>query len=120
MRINFQVVRASVTLAQVLDLIGFVPTERRGAQVRGPCPIHGSTSTQSRSFSANLRKNAFQCFRCGASGNHLDLWATVNGMELSEAARTLCERVGVVVPELDSLTRPAGGNAEQQTQKRNP
>ncbi|MBI3463831.1 MAG: hypothetical protein HY000_12360 [Planctomycetes bacterium] len=115
MRVDFQAVRASVTLAQVLDLIGFVPIEERGHQLRGPCPIHGSTSPTSRSFSANLRKNAFRCFQCGASGNQLDLWAAVNGMDIHRAARSICERVGVVVPELPHPSRPGSRNAGAQT-----
>ncbi|MBI3465075.1 MAG: hypothetical protein HY000_18765 [Planctomycetes bacterium] len=109
--------RASTTLAQVLDLIEFVPSERRGDQLRGPCPIHGSTSANSRSFSANLRKNAFRCFHCGASGNQLDLWAAVNALDLQQAARTICERLGLEIAELQS---PRDRTAAQQTEKRNP
>jgi DNA primase len=63
-------------MSQVLDLLGFVLTESRGDQVRGPCMIHDSQSLKSRSFSANLRKHTYQCFRCGSAGNQLDLWAT--------------------------------------------
>lgn len=60
-------------MVDVLGLCGFKATEALGDQVRGPCPIHGSPSPTSRSFSANLRKNNFRCFKCGASGNQLDL-----------------------------------------------
>ncbi|MBI3467113.1 MAG: hypothetical protein HY000_29215, partial [Planctomycetes bacterium] len=118
MRVDFQAVRAAVTLAQVLDFIAFVPSERRGDQLRGPCPIHGSTSTKSRSFSVNLNKSAFRCFQCGASGNHLDLWAAVNGMDLQTAARTICERAGVAVPDLGSTKRTRSRDARARTEKR--
>ncbi len=49
----------------------------KGAQRRGPCPIHEPSSTEGRSFSVNLHKNVFHCFdaSCGAKGNALDLWA---------------------------------------------
>ena len=104
MRVDFRAVRALITLGQVLDLIQFVPSERRGNQLRGPCPIHKSTSAKSRSFSANLSKNAFRCFRCGASGNQLDLWAAVHAIDLHPAAFTICERVGVKIPELGPTT----------------
>ena len=40
-----------------------------------PCPLHGSTSGTSRCFSANLDDQTFHCFKCGRSGNALDLWA---------------------------------------------
>jgi len=120
MHVDFRAVRASVTMGQVLDLIGFVPSERRGEQLRGPCPIHESTTSKERSFSANLSKNAFRCFRCGASGNHLDLWAEVNGIDLHQAARTICERVGIEIPELRPQRRPASRDVRAQTEKRNP
>jgi DNA primase len=119
--IDYRAVRASVTLTQVLDELGFVCVERRGAQVRGPCPIHRSKSDRSRSFSANLDKNAFRCFRCGASGNQLDLWCAVTQMDLHEATIMLCERLGVVVPYLNSPSREPNPSAKTPgTEKRNP
>ncbi|MBI3469507.1 MAG: hypothetical protein HY000_41425 [Planctomycetes bacterium] len=57
---------------------------------RGGC-TQRRRHAKSRSFSANLKKNAFRCFRCGVSGNHVDLWATVNNMDLRQAALTVCE-----------------------------
>ena len=41
-------------MAEVLGLVGFVPCETSGDQVRGPCPVHHSASPSGRSFSANL------------------------------------------------------------------
>ena len=38
--IHFAEVRARITLADVLDLLGFVPCESSGDQVRSPCLIH--------------------------------------------------------------------------------
>ena len=52
--IHFAEVRARITLADVLDLLGFVPCESSGDQVRGPCLVHRSISPLSRSFSANI------------------------------------------------------------------
>ena len=48
----------------------------RGAQQRGPCPLHGATAGAARCFSVNLEDHTFHCFRCGRSGNALDLWPT--------------------------------------------
>jgi hypothetical protein len=36
--IHFAEARARIALADVLDLLGFVPRESSGEQVRGPCP----------------------------------------------------------------------------------
>jgi len=74
--------RADIRLAEVLALLGWTARLQRGVQVRGPCPVHGSPSPTSRSFSAHLDKNVWQCFRCGASGNALDLWAQATRQEL--------------------------------------
>jgi DNA primase len=96
--IRFAEARAKVTMAEVLGLIGFVPCETSGDQVRGPCPIHRSTTGSSRSFSANLRLNIYRCFNCGASGNHLDLYAAVTGLSLFAATVELCEQLQREVP----------------------
>lgn len=104
--VDYQAIRAAVTMTQVLDLISFEATERLGEQLRGPCPIHGPSSESSRSFSANVAKNAFRCFRCGASGNQLDLWAAVSKMKLHAATIALCERLGIDVPSIPA-TQPS-------------
>jgi DNA primase len=72
--IDYREARAWVRLAEVLDLIGFEPSSRRGEQVRGPCPVHRSRTAMSRSFVADLGKKLWHCFTCGAGGNALDLW----------------------------------------------
>ena len=72
--VDFQSVRSQTSMQQVLELLEFDPVEARGDQLRGACPVHNSTSPSSRSFSANLSKNTFRCFKCQAQGNHLDLW----------------------------------------------
>jgi DNA primase len=96
--IRFDEIRAMISMAEVLDLVGFVAREARGDQVRGRCPVHRSRSARSRSFSANLKRNIYQCFRCGASGNQLDLYAAVTGMSLFDAALSLCEGLHRDVP----------------------
>jgi DNA primase len=91
--VDFAEIRARIPLADVLGLIGFVPCETCGDQVRGPCPVHRSASPSSRSFSANLRSHIYRCFKCGSSGNQLDLYASVTGQSIFEAAIALCERL---------------------------
>jgi len=85
-------------MRDVLKLIGFVPSEAHGAQWRGPCPIHGLESPKSRIFSVHLARNAFRCFKCGSSGNQLDLWAAVRKTDLYAAAIDLCHRLQIDVP----------------------
>jgi len=104
--IDFRVIRWQVPMATVLKLLGFVPSQRRGDQLRGPCPVHAPRSPRSRSFAANLSKNACHCFRCGMSGNQLDLWAAATGQPLYQAAIDLCQRLHRPVPR---LSRPHPG-----------
>jgi DNA primase len=98
--IDFARVRQVVSMADVLRLAGYEAAEALGDQLRGPCPIHGSSSSSSRSFSVNLRRQAFRCFKCGAAGNQLDLWMALSKLPLPDAARDLCERLGLEVPEI--------------------
>jgi DNA primase len=96
--VRFADVRARATMAEVLGLVGFVPSETAGDQVRGPCPVHRSDTPSDRSFSANMRLHIYRCFKCGSSGNHLDLYASVTGLSLFDAAVELCERLQREIP----------------------
>jgi|SRR5262245_6502535 len=98
--IDYTEVRSLVGMADVLRLIGFESVGTQGEENRGPCPIHGSSSPTSRSFAANIRKNTFRCFKCGAAGNQLDLWAAVFKLSLYDAACDLCKKANVEVPEV--------------------
>jgi DNA primase len=96
--IDFAELRSRIGIAQAPELAGFEASESSGDQIRGPCPIHGSTSPGSRSFSANLRKHTFRCFKCGQSGNQLDLWVCISKLPLHDAAIDLRRKAGVEVP----------------------
>ena len=100
--VDFRTVRAEVSLEQVLELLGFEDRENSGDQVRGGCPIHGSQSPDSRSFSANPGKNTYRCFKCGSAGNQLDLWAAATGRSLYDAAIDLCEKLRLPIPWIES------------------
>jgi putative transposase len=97
--IDFEAVKAMATIAAVLGLLG---VEAAKTQHRGPCPLHGSTSGTSRCFSANLDENVFHCFKCGRSGNALDLWCAATGQRPYDAAVDLCDRLGITRPILAS------------------
>lgn len=98
--IDYRRARAELRLADVLTLIGYEPGSRHGQQLRGPCPLHGSRSATSRSFAGHLGKNLYHCFRCGAGGNALDLWAAWTQQGLHAAVIDLCQRLGRDVPWL--------------------
>jgi DNA primase len=99
--VDFRAVRARVSMTEVLELLGFVGQESQAGQLRGRCPVHGSTTPSSRCFSVNPRKNAFHCFKCGASGNQLDLWAAVTQQSVHAAAVDLCIKLHRDVPWIE-------------------
>lgn len=107
--IDFAAVRQAINLAAVLELLGFQPRSSRGTQQRGPCPLHGSTSGTSQCFSAHLDKHAFQCFKCGRSGNALDLWVAATQLTPYDAAIDLCQRLNIDLPTL-----PPNRNREEE------
>ena len=116
--IDFTELRAAISMSSVLDLLGFAATERIGDQLRGPCPLHGTNSSTSRSFSVNPRKNSYRCFRCGRSGNQLELWAAAKGLPIYDAALDLCQRLNVPVPT--RKPQAYGGTKAGESEKRNP
>jgi hypothetical protein len=111
--IDFQAVRAALTIAQVLALLGFLPRSDHAGQQRGACPLHGSSSGTARCFSVNTHAHTFHCFKCGRSGNALDLWAAAQRLSIYDAALDLCQRLNIPVPLL--LAPPLTGNREEET-----
>jgi DNA primase len=103
--IDYRQLRSLLSMKDVLDLLGWRPRTRRGEQLRGPCPLHGSASPTSRCFAVHLGKGVYHCFRCGAGGNALDLYAAATCQPLYAAAVQLCRRLGQAVPWL-STDRP--------------
>jgi putative transposase len=110
--IDFAAVRAALTIAQVLALLGFTPRSDHAGQQRGTCPLHGSTHGTARCFSVNTKAHTFHCFKCGRSGNALDLWATAQRLSIYDAAIDLCQRLNIPLPLLPS---PQTGNREEET-----
>lgn len=102
--IDFRRLRELVGMAQVLDVIGWRPRRKLGAQLYGPCPLRPSRRGRDRVFTVN--GDRWFCFGCSRGGNHLDLWAAVRGLPLLPAAYELCERLHVAPPLLPLRPRP--------------
>lgn len=102
-RIDFRRLRETVSIEAVLSLLNWQPARRYGAQLRGPCPIHGSPKQSSTSFAVHLEKNVWRCFsRCDRGGNQLDLFALATKQPVYQAAIEICRGVGIEVPEFHS------------------
>ena len=98
--LNFARLREQVSILQVLEQIGWAPQETRGAQWRGPCPLHESLDATSRCFAVATEQHMYCCHRCGSQGNALDLWTTFRERPLLEAAWDLVKVLGLEPPLL--------------------
>ena len=99
--VDFDVSRQRISMDDVLRLLKFEASDRQGGQLRGPCPIHGSSSSRSRSFSANLDTGRYYCHKCHSRGNQLELWAAANKLSLYEAVVDLCHILEHEVPWIE-------------------
>ena len=93
--LNFATLREQVSILQVLEQIGWTPQETRGAQWRGPCPLHESLDATSRCFAVETEQKMYCCHRCGSQGNALDLWMAFRERPLLEAAWDLVKVLGL-------------------------
>ncbi len=103
--IDYHQLRRRIRMRQVLDLIGFQATWRRGPQLRGQCPILGCRSASGRSFSVHLTRQVYHCFACRSCGNVLDLWAAIYGLSIHQAAIDLCRVTNLDPPWLTAISR---------------
>jgi transposase len=91
--VDFAHLKQQLPLARVLEHLGLASGLRgRGPQRRGPCPIHRGDQ-RGRSFSVHLEENVFCCHdnSCRKHGDVIDLWASVHGMSLRDAALDLVQ-----------------------------
>jgi hypothetical protein len=104
--LDFAELRRRISMRRVLTLLDYRPTTCRGDPWRGPCPLCGPASTPpalpARYFTIHLGRHVFRCYRCGASGNQLDLWRLATSLPLYAAALDLCTRLHEPPPQLHS------------------
>jgi hypothetical protein len=97
--VDFERIRAVVTMEQVLNLLGFEPSSRSGSQWYGRCPLNDCRAGRGRrSFSVNVASGRYCCHRCRSHGNPLELWAAATQQSVYQAAIDLCRRLGCEIP----------------------
>lgn len=65
--VNFKTIKDQVSIEQILEHYGLLKhAKRKGHELRIRCPFHEDTQP---SCTANMEKNGFHCFGCGAKGN---------------------------------------------------
>ncbi len=63
-----------------------------GERWSGPCPFHQETKP---SFHVNPGQGFFYCFGCQASGDVIDFYARINGLDFKQALGQLAKETGV-------------------------
>ena len=102
--VDFAAIKRSVALAPLLRHYQ-VKLHRSGHdQYRGCCPIHGGDSREA--FHANLTKNVFHCFACGAGGTVLDFVAAMDRCSLQEAAWKLASETATLSQPAPACAKP--------------
>ncbi len=103
--IDYAELRTKIHLASVLQLMGCV-VDLGKSQQRLTCPLHGPGGRSKKTFSVNLKRNAFRCFdsKCGCQGNALDLYVAYTRKPLYEASIELTERLGIELPRRSKAT----------------
>jgi len=96
--IDFDRVRAEITMRQVLQLLGFQSTRCRGDQWYGGCPLPGCPTSRRPCFSVNVATGRYYCHHCHCHGHQIELWAAATGLRLYPAAIDLCAALGREVP----------------------
>jgi len=106
------------SIQQIKSRLDFVEMVRRYVDLRpvgdrwtGPCPFHQETKP---SFHVNPGQGFFYCFGCQASGDAIDFYARINGLDFKESLQQLARETGV---ELDlAQTSPREKQEREQHQ----
>lgn len=80
----------------------YVNLRQLGNRFVAPCPFHQETKP---SFSISPDKGLFYCFGCQASGDLIDFYAQINGLNFKETVNQLAEELGITI-EQSSNERP--------------
>ena len=89
-RNDVEAVKARLSIAEVVRR--YVDLKPMSGRWVAPCPFHQETKP---SFSVNDEEGFYYCFGCQASGDVIDFFQRVNGLEFREALEQLAAEAGV-------------------------
>ena len=91
--------------ANIAEIVGrYVTLRPVGGRLVGACPFHQETKG---SFNVHPDKGFFHCFGCQASGDVIDFYCRINGLEFKEGLERLAAEVGVDLGQRRSDPRTA-------------
>ena len=102
-RSDIEAIKARLDIVQVVQR--YVQLRPAGERWTGVCPFHEETKP---SLSVSSAMGVFYCFGCQASGDVIDFYSRINGLEFAEALRDLAEETGVQLrgkPDARAMTK---------------
>ncbi|MCJ7664662.1 MAG: CHC2 zinc finger domain-containing protein, partial [Desulfobacterales bacterium] len=89
--------------ADIIEVISdYVALKKAGNNYKGLCPFHQEKTP---SFTVSQEKQLFHCFGCGIGGNTFTFLMKYEQIAFAEAARTLAQRYGVLIPEVKATVQ---------------
>ncbi|UTF50419.1 DNA primase [Desulfomicrobium sp. ZS1] len=89
---------------RIEDVIGrHVELRPVGNRLVAPCPFHQETKP---SFSVNPEGGFYYCFGCQASGDIIEFYRAINGLEFGEAVEALAREAGLEVRKRPEYMAP--------------
>jgi DNA primase len=97
--------------ANIAEIIGrYVDLRPVGSRLVGACPFHQETKG---SFNVDPDKGFFHCFGCQASGDVIDFYCRINGLEFKEGLERLAAELGVDIGRARNDPRAAARRRER-------
>ena len=93
-------IRERADIVEVLS--DHLTLKKAGRDYKGLCPFHNEKTP---SFMVSPEKQLFHCFGCGAGGNVFTFLMKYEQISFAEAARSLAQRYGVRIPEVQTTSR---------------
>ncbi len=79
----------------LVDIVNrYVELRPAGDRWTAPCPFHQETKP---SFTVSPDKGFYYCFGCQASGDIIEFYKNINGLDFAEAVRQLAREAGVEI-----------------------
>ncbi len=94
-RISSQTIEDIKSRLDMIELIRrYVDLKPAGGRFMGVCPFHQETKP---SMSVNPEQGFYYCFGCQASGDAIDFYCRINGLDFVDGLKELASEVGVTI-----------------------